>query len=168
MTTGSWDLPFREAVRLDFVLQVRTTTHIVTVTAEAPMLRTDSSEQGINVSGDPVNDLPLNLGWTSTVTQASVDVEEFSRDEELRRRVRAGRNSNESRCEHGRQPRPKLQLIANAQCEHPQPVRWRRPLQTRDDTTHNAILRIQGCDKPLHDALSTVELLPRTHRRLRC
>ncbi len=39
-----------------------TTTETVSVTAEISMLKTDNAEQSINVSGDRINDLPLNFG----------------------------------------------------------------------------------------------------------
>ena len=51
-----------QTVRLDVVLQVGTTTDTVTVTSEAPMLRTENAEQSINVSGNRINNLPLNFG----------------------------------------------------------------------------------------------------------
>ncbi|MBC8165333.1 MAG: carboxypeptidase regulatory-like domain-containing protein [Bryobacteraceae bacterium] len=51
-----------QTARLDFVLQVGTTTDTVTVTAEAQMLRTENAEQSINVSGNRINALPLNFG----------------------------------------------------------------------------------------------------------
>ena len=51
-----------QTVRLDFVLQVGTTSDTVTVTAEAPMLRTENAEQSSNVSGNRSNNLPLNFG----------------------------------------------------------------------------------------------------------
>lgn len=49
-------------IRVDFALQVGTTTEVITVTAEAPMLKTENAEQSINVSGNRINSLPLNFG----------------------------------------------------------------------------------------------------------
>ena len=43
-------------------LEIGTTAETVSVTAEAPMLKTANAEQGINVSGDRINALPLNFG----------------------------------------------------------------------------------------------------------
>lgn len=51
-----------QTVRLDFVLQVGTTTDVVSVTTEAPMLKTENAEQSINISGNRINALPLNFG----------------------------------------------------------------------------------------------------------
>jgi hypothetical protein len=51
-----------QTARLDFTLQVGMTTDSVTVTGEAPILKTENAEQSMNVSGDKVNNLPLNFG----------------------------------------------------------------------------------------------------------
>ena len=51
-----------QTARVDFALQVGTSTESVTVSAEALMLRTENAEQSMNVSGNKVNDLPLNFG----------------------------------------------------------------------------------------------------------
>jgi len=51
-----------QILRLDFLLQVGATTESITVTAEAPLLRTENGEQSVNVSGDRINELPLNFG----------------------------------------------------------------------------------------------------------
>ena len=52
--------------RLDFTLQVGVATESVTVTGEAPALKTENAEQSMNVSGDKVNNLPLNFGGGGT------------------------------------------------------------------------------------------------------
>ena len=49
-------------VRVDFALQIGAPTESVTVTAEAPLLKTESAEQSMNISGERVNALPLNFG----------------------------------------------------------------------------------------------------------
>ncbi len=49
-------------VRLDLELKVGETSESITVSAEAPMLRTENAENSINVSGDRINRLPLNFG----------------------------------------------------------------------------------------------------------
>lgn len=51
-----------QTIRLDVTLQVGSTSESVTVSAEAPVLKTDSTEQSVNVSGDRINALPLNFG----------------------------------------------------------------------------------------------------------
>jgi len=48
--------------RVDFALQVGAASESITVSAEAPILRTENAEQSMNVSGDKVNNLPLNFG----------------------------------------------------------------------------------------------------------
>jgi len=70
-----------QTVRLDVRLEVGSSADTVTVTAEAPMLRTENAEQSLNVTGQKVNDLPLNFGggggatggirdWLSFITLA--------------------------------------------------------------------------------------------------
>jgi Carboxypeptidase regulatory-like domain/TonB dependent receptor len=49
-------------VRLDVGLKIGGATESVTVTAEAAMLRTENAEASTNVSGDKINNLPLNFG----------------------------------------------------------------------------------------------------------
>jgi hypothetical protein len=51
-----------QTVRVDLKLEVGAATESVTVTAEAPMLKTENAEQSMNVTGEKVNDLPLNFG----------------------------------------------------------------------------------------------------------
>ena len=51
-----------QATRLDATLDIGTTVETVTVTGEASLLKTDNAQQGINVSGDRINELPLNFG----------------------------------------------------------------------------------------------------------
>jgi hypothetical protein len=71
-----------QTTRVDFELQVGASTESVTVTAEAPLLRTENAEQSINLRGDTINSLPMNFGggnagpagsirnWLSFVTLA--------------------------------------------------------------------------------------------------
>lgn len=56
------DVQVAQTARLDFTLQVGASTETVTVTAEAPLLRTENAEQSMNVTGEKVNDMPLNFG----------------------------------------------------------------------------------------------------------
>jgi len=51
-----------QVLRLDFALLVGATAESITVTAEAPLLKTENGEQSVNVSGDLINELPLNFG----------------------------------------------------------------------------------------------------------
>ncbi|MEO8371448.1 MAG: TonB-dependent receptor, partial [Candidatus Solibacter sp.] len=52
--------------RIDIELQVGATTDSVTVSSEAPMLKTENAEVSMNVSGDKFNQLPLNFGAGGT------------------------------------------------------------------------------------------------------
>src|SRR3990170_2958830 len=51
-----------QTTRVDAMLELGTTTEVVSVIAEVPLLKTANAEQGINVSGDRLNALPLNFG----------------------------------------------------------------------------------------------------------
>jgi hypothetical protein len=51
-----------QTTQVDAVLEVGTAAETISVTAEAAILKTDNAEQGINVSGDRINALPLNFG----------------------------------------------------------------------------------------------------------
>ncbi len=51
-----------QTARVDFALQVGAATESITVSEEAPLLRTENAEQSINVSGNRINALPLNFG----------------------------------------------------------------------------------------------------------
>ena len=51
-----------QTTRVDAALEIGTTAESVSVTAEASLLKTANAEQGINVSGDRINALPLNFG----------------------------------------------------------------------------------------------------------
>jgi hypothetical protein len=51
-----------QTARVDFSLQIGASSETVAVTAEAPILRTENAEQSMNVTGQKVNDLPLNFG----------------------------------------------------------------------------------------------------------
>src|SRR5262249_31127178 len=61
-TRTSVDVQVAQTLRLDTTLQVGASTESVTVTAEAPLLKTENGEQSMNVKGDKVNGLPLNFG----------------------------------------------------------------------------------------------------------
>ena len=50
-----------QSARVDVVLQVGSTTDSVTVTADAPLLKSESAEQSMTISGDRINALPLNF-----------------------------------------------------------------------------------------------------------
>lgn len=51
-----------QTARVDARLEVGSTAESVMVTADAPLLRTENAEQSINVSGNRINNLPLNFG----------------------------------------------------------------------------------------------------------
>ena len=50
-----------QSVRVDVSLQVGSTSDSVVVTAEAPLLKSESAEQSMTISGDQINALPLNF-----------------------------------------------------------------------------------------------------------
>jgi hypothetical protein len=54
-----------QTARIDVVLQIGSTTQAVTVSADAPLLRTENAEQSQTINGDKVNDLPM--GFTNGV-----------------------------------------------------------------------------------------------------
>src|SRR5690606_35624249 len=51
-----------QVTRINPTLQVGATTESITVTAEVPLLKSENAEQSINVTGDRINNLPLNFG----------------------------------------------------------------------------------------------------------
>ena len=51
-----------QTVKIDVTLQIGQTTDTITVTATAEMLKTDNAEQSMNVSGQKLNELPINFG----------------------------------------------------------------------------------------------------------
>jgi hypothetical protein len=51
-----------QTYRIDVALQVGATTETVTITAKAPLLKTESAEQSTVITGERINDLPLNFG----------------------------------------------------------------------------------------------------------
>ena len=59
MTRASLELHVEESLQVDFMLQIGTVTQTVTVTAESPLLQTETSSLGQVISGRDVVDLPL-------------------------------------------------------------------------------------------------------------
>jgi hypothetical protein len=55
-----------QTVRIDVALQVGAATESVTVSSDAPLLRTENAEVSMNVTGDKFNKLPLNFGAGGT------------------------------------------------------------------------------------------------------
>ncbi len=49
-------------VKVDVALEVGQTSETITITASAELLKTDNAEQSMNISGQKVNDLPINFG----------------------------------------------------------------------------------------------------------
>lgn len=62
LTRENIQVEVAQTTRVDLAVQVGAASETVTVTAEAPLLRTENAEQSMNVSGEKVNDLPLNFG----------------------------------------------------------------------------------------------------------
>ncbi|MEX2260448.1 MAG: TonB-dependent receptor [Bryobacteraceae bacterium] len=50
-----------QTARIDVALQLGSTTEAVTVSADAPLLRTESAEQSTTISGEQLNALPINF-----------------------------------------------------------------------------------------------------------
>ncbi len=51
-----------QTVRIDAALEIGATTESITVSADVSLLKTESAEQSTVLSGDRINDLPLNFG----------------------------------------------------------------------------------------------------------
>jgi hypothetical protein len=62
VTQKSIQVQVDQTLRLDIKLEVGNTAESVTVTADVPLLKTENAEQSMNVSGEKVNELPLNFG----------------------------------------------------------------------------------------------------------
>jgi hypothetical protein len=52
--------------RLDIAMQVGSSSETVTITAEAPLLKTENAEQSANITAERMNDLPLNFAGLGT------------------------------------------------------------------------------------------------------
>ncbi len=55
-----------QTLRLDPKLEIGSTSESVTVSADAEMLKTENAEQSMNVSGQKLNDLPINFGGSGS------------------------------------------------------------------------------------------------------
>src|SRR5437762_10006766 len=55
----------QQIARIDVIMQVGATTESITVNAAAPLLKTESAEQGHNMSGQRIGDLPINFSALS-------------------------------------------------------------------------------------------------------
>src|SRR6185503_19806507 len=51
-----------QTARIDVTMQVGQATESVTITADAPLLKTESAEQSYNIATEQMNNLPLNFG----------------------------------------------------------------------------------------------------------
>ena len=49
-------------IRVDIILKIGSTNESITITADAPLLRTESAEQSQTISGERINNLPVNFG----------------------------------------------------------------------------------------------------------
>jgi Carboxypeptidase regulatory-like domain len=56
-----------QTTRVDAALEIGSATDTVTVTAESPLLQTQSAEQSTNISGQLFNSMPLNFGATNSI-----------------------------------------------------------------------------------------------------
>jgi hypothetical protein len=52
--------------RLDIVMQVGSSSETITITAEAPLLKTENAEQSANITAERMNELPLNFAGLGT------------------------------------------------------------------------------------------------------
>ncbi|HYO83482.1 MAG TPA: TonB-dependent receptor [Bryobacteraceae bacterium] len=50
-----------QSARIDIVLQIGSTAEVVNVSADAPLLKTESAEQSTTISGETINQLPINF-----------------------------------------------------------------------------------------------------------
>lgn len=62
-----------EIARINATLVVGAVSETVNVTGEAPLLKTENAEQDQNVSGDTINELPINFGGGGGATGAARD-----------------------------------------------------------------------------------------------
>ena len=61
-----------QTARIDVRLQVGGTAESVTVTADAPLLKTENAEQSATVNREKLNELPLNFGARGNTSAASI------------------------------------------------------------------------------------------------
>jgi hypothetical protein len=61
-TTTGIDVRLDSTTKVEVKLEVGNATETITVSAAAEVLKTDNAELSMNVSGDKVNDLPINFG----------------------------------------------------------------------------------------------------------
>ena len=52
--------------RIDIVMEIGSNTETVTITAEAPLLKTENAEQSANITAERMNELPLNFAGLGT------------------------------------------------------------------------------------------------------
>ena len=62
-----------ETARIDIRLEVGAASESVTVTADAALLKTESAEQGTNITGVRINALPINSALGASRSQNSED-----------------------------------------------------------------------------------------------
>jgi hypothetical protein len=67
-TASQTDVEVRlnQTSKADFVLQLGQTSETISVTADAELLKVDNAEQSMNVSGDKLNELPINFGGSGS------------------------------------------------------------------------------------------------------
>jgi hypothetical protein len=59
-------IQLNQTLRLDVTLELGSTTESITVSSAAEMLKTENAEQSMNVSGQKLNELPINFGGSGT------------------------------------------------------------------------------------------------------
>ncbi len=60
------DVQIDQALRLDVHLVIGSTAESITVEASSEILKTENAEQSMNVSGEKLNELPINFGGTGS------------------------------------------------------------------------------------------------------
>ena len=72
MNRGPLEVGARQTLRIDGTLEVGTATESITVTEAAPLLITESSEVGYNVTTNRLNDLPVgNMGSVRNIVRTA-------------------------------------------------------------------------------------------------
>jgi hypothetical protein len=61
-----------QTARVDLALQVGSPTESITITAEAPALRTENAEQSVTITGDKINSLPMNFSGGGAGNNGSI------------------------------------------------------------------------------------------------
>ena len=60
------NIQINQTLRLDVRLELGSATESITVSSSAEMLKTENAEQSMNVTGQKLNELPINFGGSGT------------------------------------------------------------------------------------------------------